>query len=429
MSLGALQGQPTVGRKSRSVSWRVVFLVLGGMSLLIGMNAGLLNLGSWAPSASQDESVHGFVMTAGFLGTLISLERAQALAHNEPKNSWAFLAPGLLGAGGILLGIGGTASFWGMVGHLLMIQGALVFSLVYLWLWRRAPLTLLATQILSAVPLLVATILVLRFDVSALIPLLGAFLIITIASERAELAQLSMGPRAVPTLLVLSILLVLIATGSLLWPEAGARAFGAVQLVLALWLIKDDAPRHLIKSKGIHRYTAIALLTGYFWLIVGGITWIATAGAVGTPYYDVVIHAIFIGFAFTMIMAHAPTIFPAVMGIPVPYRPIMYVPLVLLNLGLALRIFAEITVGQGALWVHGGQINVIAILLFVITIVGTVIASEPKKAVEPKRTGKPAKSRSGVTATRESDTARTAKATESDSTKGSTNAPSTERVT
>lgn len=380
MSLGALQAPAqTGGKKSRRVSWRVVFLVLGGISLLMGMNAGLLNLGSWAPSATQDDSVHGFVMTAGFLGTLISLERAQALAHNEPRNNWAFLGPGLLGAGGIMLAIGGTASFWGMVGHLLMIQGALIFALIYLWLWCRAPLTLLATQILSAVPLLVATILVLRFDVSALIPLLGSFLIITIASERAELAQLSMGRRAVPTLLVLSTALVLAATASLLWPEGGARAFGVVQLLLALWLIKDDVPRHLIKSTGLHRYTAFALLTGYFWLIVGALTWIVTAGAVGTPYYDVVIHTIFIGFAFTMIMAHAPTIFPAVMGIPVPYRPIMYLPLVLLNLGLMLRVFAALFAGQGSLWVLGGQINVIAILLFLITIIATVIAGEPKK--------------------------------------------------
>lgn len=376
------------GGKRRRISWRVIFLVLGGLSLLMGMNAGLLNLGSWAPAEAQDDSVHGFVMTAGFLGTLISLERAQALAHNEPKNSWAFLAPTLLGAGGILLAIGGTASFWGLVGHLLMIQGALAFTIVYLWLWRRAPLPLLATQILSAVPLLVATILVLRFDVSALIPLLGSFLIITIASERAELAQLSMGPRAVPTLLTLSLLLILAATASLIWPDPASRAFGVVQIVIALWLIKDDAPRRLIKSKGLPRYSAYALLAGYFWLIVGGIVWIATAGAVGTPYYDIVIHTIFIGFAFTMIMAHAPVIFPAVMGIPVPYRRIMYVPLVLLNVGLALRVGAELIVGQGSLWVLGGQINVIAVLLFLITVIGTVIAGEPTK--KTKRRTKPA---------------------------------------
>lgn len=375
----SLQAPSQSPGRRRSLSWRVVFLVLGGVSLLAGMNAGLLNLGSWAPVDGQDDSVHGFVMTAGFLGTLISLERAQALAHKEPKNNWAFLAPTLLGAGGIILATGGTASLWGMVGHLLMVQGALVFTLVYLWLWRRAPMTLLATQILSAVPLLAATLLVLQFDVSAVIPLLGAFLIITIASERAELAQISMGPSAVPTLMVMSMGLVLAATASLIWPDPASRVFGAFQLLTALWLIKDDVPRRLIRSKGLHRFTAAALLTGYFWLVVGGIVWIATAGAVGTPYYDVVIHTIFIGFAFTMIMAHAPVIFPAVMSVPVPYRPIMYVPLVLLNLGLFARVFGEILAGQGTIWVLGGQLNVIAILIFLLTVIGTVAKGEPKK--------------------------------------------------
>ena len=75
---------PRVGQRRR-LSWRVIFLLLGGVSLIAGMNAGLLNLGSWAPATGQDDSVHGFVMTAGFLGTLISLERAQALAHRNPR--------------------------------------------------------------------------------------------------------------------------------------------------------------------------------------------------------------------------------------------------------------------------------------------------------------------------------------------------------
>ncbi|MGO1459496.1 MAG: hypothetical protein ACTHWJ_05670, partial [Flaviflexus sp.] len=185
-------------------------------------------------------------------------------------------------------------------------------------------------------------------------------------------------------------LLILAATASLIWPDPASRAFGVVQIVIALWLIKDDAPRRLIKSKGLPRYSAYALLAGYFWLILGGIVWIATAGAVGTPYYDIVIHTIFIGFAFTMIMAHAPVIFPAVMGSPVPYRRIMYIPLVLLNVGLALRVGAELIVGQGSLWVLGGQINVIAVLLFLITVIGTVIAGDPKKKAKGRTKPAPA---------------------------------------
>ncbi|WP_311776951.1 hypothetical protein [Trueperella abortisuis] len=265
-----------------------------------------------------------------------------------------------------------------MIGQLLMVEGAIAFVLVYVYLWKRAPLTLVATQILSAVAALSAALLSLAFENSALIPLLSAFLIITIAAERAELAQLSMGPRAVPTLLATSSALLTFATASLLWPIPASRAFGVAQLTIAFWLLKDDVPRRLIRSTGLHRFTAFALLFGYLWLIVGALTWIVTGGQVGTVYYDVVIHTVFVGFAIAMIMAHAPVIFPAVMGVPVPYRSFMWVPLVLLNLGLAMRVFGEIFDGQGTIWQHGGILNIVAILLFLLSVIAAVVTGNRK---------------------------------------------------
>lgn len=359
-------------------SSRIVFLILGGICLLAGLNAAFLQLGTWAPISSADDDAHGLVMTLGFLGALISLERAQALAHRDPSKRWAYLAPGLLGLGGLVHAVGGPDTTVGMIGQLLMVEGAIAFVLVYVYLWKRAPLTLVATQILSAVAALSAALLSLAFENSALIPLLSAFLIITIAAERAELAQLSMGPRAVPTLLATSSALLTCATASLLWPILASRAFGVAQLAIAFWLLKDDVPRRLIRSTGLHRFTAFALLFGYLWLIVGALTWIVTGGQVGTVYYDVVIHTVFVGFAIAMIMAHAPVIFPAVMGVPVPYRSFMWVPLVLLNLGLAMRVFGEIFDGQGTIWQHGGILNIVAILLFLLSVIAAVVTGNRK---------------------------------------------------
>ena len=56
------------------------------------------------------------------------------------------------------------------------------------------------------------------------------------------------------------------------------------------------------------------------------------------PIYDAILHALFLGFTFGMIFGHAPIIFPAVLGRPLPYRPAFYLHLILLQATLLLRI-------------------------------------------------------------------------------------------
>ncbi|WP_231979315.1 hypothetical protein [Tessaracoccus coleopterorum] len=66
---------------------RVALIALAGVSLITGLNAGLLRLGVWAPVASDRiADLHGPVMVLGFMGTLISLERAQALRNPSPTS-------------------------------------------------------------------------------------------------------------------------------------------------------------------------------------------------------------------------------------------------------------------------------------------------------------------------------------------------------
>ena len=89
-----------------AVRIRVGLVALGGLSLLSGLNAALLLLGVWAPIQSDRlADVHGPVMVLGFLGTLIAIERAQAL-----RRTWAYLAPLLLGLGALTLVFGGPSS-------------------------------------------------------------------------------------------------------------------------------------------------------------------------------------------------------------------------------------------------------------------------------------------------------------------------------
>lgn len=345
---------------------RVVLLVVGGFSLVAGLNAGLLRLGLWAPVASDRlADLHGPVMVLGFLGTVISLERAQATRH-----PLALLSPGLLGSGSLLLVLGAPSA----LGKLLMIEGAAAFVIVMLGLWRRTRADLVAAQCLGAFLLLIGAVLWWFTDVAALLPVLVAFLVVTIASERAELAQISMGPSALPTLVALTLALSLAAVAAVLWPDGGSRAMGLLCVLTAVWLWRDDVGRHLIRTHGFRRFNAAALLAGNFWLAVAGLTWVIAGQPESTYSYDLVVHGVFLGFGFSMIMAHAPTIFPAVLGRALPYRPVMWGPLVLLHLGLVYRAMGDVT-GVQQLWQTGGVVTVVAVLTFLVTAVHTVIAA------------------------------------------------------
>jgi hypothetical protein len=82
--------------------WRIPLLILGFASLIIGVGAGLLRLGWAVPRPAADlAAFHGPLMVSGFFGTVISLERAVALAQR-----WAYLGPLAAGAGGLALILG-----------------------------------------------------------------------------------------------------------------------------------------------------------------------------------------------------------------------------------------------------------------------------------------------------------------------------------
>lgn len=358
------------GRATRGV--RTALIVLGGLSLVSGLNAALVRLGVWAPVASQRVGdLHGPVMVLGFMATLISLERAQAL-----RRTVALLAPALLGAGSLLLVLGAPP----MVGRLVLAEGALAFLVVVVALWFRAPTALVAAQALGALMAVLAVGLWLATDdVAAIIPLLVGFLVITIASERAELAQLTMGRRAVPTLVTAAAALALSGTLAVVVPGVGGRLFGLVLLTTAAWLVRDDVGRRMIRTDGLRRFSAAALLAGNVWLAAAGIVWLVVGNPLDPGHvmwaqgaYDLTIHGVFLGFGMSMIIAHAPIIFPTVLGRPLPYRPVMWAPLVGLHLGMAVRAVGDVT-GAELLWRNGGIVTVVSVLLFAVTVVASVV--------------------------------------------------------
>lgn len=360
-------------------TWRIFFLLPAGLSLLAALNAGLLLLGVSAPVSNWAE-IHGILMVASFLGTLIAMERAVAL-----RKPLGYLAPALLGIGGILL----LTPLPRVLGQLFLIEGALAFVLVYAFLFRRSRDPVVIVQLLGAVHLLMATITWLFAPIPWLLPWFAGFLILTITAERVELARLHM-PRSGENVLVgatTALTLAVLATS--FWPDVAARASGAVILAFTIWLLRHDVAGKLIRGTGLPRFSAAALLGGYFWLAVAAGIWLAGGHQDEGYLYDAAVHSVMLGFAMSMIMAHAPIILPAVLRRPLPYRAAMWAPLGLLHVGLVVRVFAGDLLANPLPWQIGGMLNVAAVLLFVLTAAFSSVAdsrARPKAAPVPAHT-------------------------------------------
>lgn len=340
----------------------------GGICLLAGLYAALLLIADPAPAdPARLPDVHGVVMVLGFLGTLISLERAVAL-----RRAWAYAAPAALGLGGIALA---AAPVPLVVGRTLLIVGCAVAVATLVALSGRQHDDPTATQILGAAMAFGAAALWTKLDVADLLPWLVGFVVATVAAERVELARLTMPPWSGRVLLLTSAALLFAATTALLKPDAGAHAFGALLVVLVAGLARIDVARQTIRSTGLPRSSAAALLLGYVWLAVAGMTWLVGGSPSSPERYDTVVHATFLGFAISMVMAHAPVIFPAVLRRPLPYRTAMWAPLVLLQIGPVFRIPLGNGLGRQRLWEIGGILNVAALLLFVATAVWSLVTA------------------------------------------------------
>ena len=85
---------------------------------------------------------------------------------------------------------------------------------------------------------------------------------------------------------------------------------------------------------------AACMLAGYAWMIVAGGVWVARGPVFSGYGYDTVVHALTIGFALSMVLAHAPVIVPAIARRDLPYNTAMWVVWGSLQLGLVIRALA-----------------------------------------------------------------------------------------
>jgi hypothetical protein len=357
----------------RALPLRALWMLPAALALLAGLDAALLLLGLPAPvTTARLPLVHGVVLVLGFVGTLIALERATAWGRRI-----GFAAPALLGAGAVLLVVDAVPL---AAAKLVLVAGMAAFTALYLPLWRRQRDAALLTQLLAAALGCAAAILWLGdLPVTRLMPWLIAFVVLTIAAERVELARITMGAGAGGRLLLAAWATTAALVVTLIDADAGARLLGGVLAALTVWLVRHDVARRTIAARGVTRFMAACMLAGYGWLAVAAGV-LLFGHPVSQPAYDAVLHAVFLGFTISMIMAHATTILPAVLRIPLPYRAVMWAPMLLLHAGLVLRIGFGDGLGGPAAWQLGGVLNIMAVLLFLLVAVGSAIAGPAARA-------------------------------------------------
>lgn len=337
--------------------------------LLAGLWSGLVHLGLPVPSGGTSlHQGHGPMMVLGFLGTVICLERAVALG-----SGWAYLAPACAGVGGLAVLFGAP----GRLGPALLTAAGLALIAVFVAVHRIQPsLHNVVLTIGAGCWVVAAGLWLAGWQVPRLAPWLAGFLVFTIAGERLELSRLVGAGRMARVLFTAAA--ALLAGGllvSLATEATGVRIAGAGLLALAGWLARYDVARRTIGSRGVTRYMAVALLTGYCWLAVGGGLWAVVGRMTDGAAYDAMLHAVFIGFVLSMIFAHAPVIVPSVLGRALPYRPVLYLPLALLHVTLILRLVGGDAAGNRTLWQWAGSLNEVALLLFLALAAGSVLRS------------------------------------------------------
>ncbi|WP_303908594.1 hypothetical protein [Thiohalomonas denitrificans] len=344
---------------------RLPLLVLGFLSLILGVIIGLVRLGWTLPLPSTELlGLHGPLMVSGFFGTVIGLERAVALASR-----WAYSGPALTGAGGVALIVGAPTT----VAASLLAAGSLVLVAVS-WVVVQRQLALFTLTLgMGAVVWSVGNLIWLAgAPLADVLPWWAGFLVLTIAGERLELSRFRPASTSAKFVFAVVALLLLAGIGISSFNGAGRMVLAASVLLLALWLGRYDVALYTVRGSGLPRFTAVCLLSGYAWLAVGALVGLSSGGLFFGYGYDTTLHSVFLGFVFAMVFGHAPIIFPAVTRFNIPYHPVFYLHLVLLHATLALRVAGDLG-GWMELRRIGALGNALVLLLFIANTVAAVV--------------------------------------------------------
>jgi len=366
------------GAPAFALAWRAAFMLCVAALLVTGVIGGLLRAGVALPapvdSAWPGRAVlaHAFLMISGFMGTVIAIERAVAV-----KERFAFAAPATSALAGVLMLAGmSAAAAW------LAVLASVAFIAVNVAVVSRQRAAHTALLLTGAAAWLVGNLLhTLGAHPAAVVPWWFSFLVLTIAAERLEMTRLMRRRQGAGAALHLCLGLMLAGSAAFaLSPVWGGWLYGLSLAGLATWLACFDIARRTVATNGMSRYMAVCLLLGYAWLAVSGLAWVATS--VGFALRDVALHALGLGFIFSMMLGHAPVIVPALARVKLLFGWFFYVPLAVLHTSLVVRLFFG---PFDFRWLSAGAIgNATAIAAFAAVMAGSAVAWRLKHPASSK---------------------------------------------
>lgn len=312
---------------------RLVLMLVAG-SALTAVLGGLARLGlgtAWGDARAVD---HGPLFVVGVFQTVIALERAVALGR---PLAWA--APWL----GVATGMAMLFGFRELAPPLAVAAAAALVA-VNAAIVRRQSAAFTWMMLLGSFLLLVANLAwLLGTPIHGLVLSWMGFFVLTILAERLELSRLApKPPYATAALWLASATLVGALALAFHGRPLAAPLLGLTFLALAVWEVRFDVARLMLRARGLPRYAAIGVLLGSFWLLLSGLLLAVRGFPPAGPVYDAIVHGVLVGFVLSMVFAHAPIILPAVTRIALPFDRALYAPLAILHVGLALRMVGNL---------------------------------------------------------------------------------------
>ncbi|MBB3020833.1 hypothetical protein FHR70_003921 [Microvirga lupini] len=352
-----------------------MLLSFGILALLGGLWGALARLGWDLPHGSSLAALHGPLMISGLFGTLIGLERAVAL-----DRGWSYAAPAFSGLGTLALLAGvpeavGAGAY--TIAAAVLAGGSLLITI-------QQPAVFTGALLFGALAWLAGNILWLTGQpVPDLVGWWLAFLVLTIAGERLELSRLMPQRRGSEALFLFAVGLLVVGAQNKLMTENGAILFGIALIVTTLWLLRHDIALRNVRRTGQPRFMAACMLAGYAWMGFAGVSLIGFPPGESSFGYDVALHAVLIGFVLSMVFGHALIILPAVARVGLRYAPLLYLPLMLLHLSVALRVGGGLA-GWEAVRQGSGILTVVALVTFV----GALVMARRRDGEPSRRQGR-----------------------------------------
>ena len=357
---------------------RLPLVLLALFSLVGALWGGLIRMGwNWPWGDSAFVAHHGPFMVSCFLGTVIGVERAVGSGK-----LWVWLGPLCSAIGAVLLFVypqSNAAAFS-------LVLAGLVLVAVCVYGLRLIFAGFSVVMLGGALLWLVGNVgLWLAQPVPQIILSWMGFLLLTIAAERLELNRVLKLSGHVKRLFY-SLVALFIVGVAFAWslPDFAARLCGAACLGFGIWFLRYDVARYRIGAGGLARFIAISLILGCIWLVVTGALGLWHGALFAGFYYDAWAHAFFVGFVMSMIFAHAPIVFPAILKKELLFHPWLYSHVILLHASLLWRIGADLSQSFEGRRL-AGLINAAAIVLFLLNTVVCLLIPVLRSASKKER--------------------------------------------